>query len=167
MVVFLLCLVALALLIDVDNPHPLAKGVTIDHIKIIKSQRQLDVYHDGNLLKRYKIALGRNPVGNKERQGDKKTPEGIYQIILKNAQSSYHLSLKISYPNKTQMAQAKALGIDPGSDIMIHGIRNGLGLIGNYHHLLDWTQGCIALTNQEIEEIYDAVSVGTTVEIVP
>ncbi len=139
----------------------------IDQIKIIKSERKLFTYSKGKLLKTYKISLGKNPIGQKLKEGDGKTPEGYYEVIAKNPKSAYHLSLKISYPNSKQIEEAKKVSINPGGDIMIHGIKNGLGFIGKYHSLVDWTQGCIAVSNREIEEIYNSTSVGTKVEILP
>ena len=109
------------------------------------------------VLKTYKIALGGNPNGPKERQGDNKTPEGTYIIDSRNKNSRYHLSLHISYPNEKDKKRAKELGVSPGGDIMIHGIKNGFSWIGDLHTELDWTKGCIAVTDEEIEEI-DKVS---------
>ncbi len=139
----------------------------IDQIKIIKSERKLFTYSKGKLLKTYKIALGKNPIGQKLKEGDDKTPEGAYEITAKNPKSAYHLSLKISYPNPKQIEEAKKLSTNPGGDIMIHGIKNGLGFIGKYHSLIDWTQGCIAVSSKEIEEIYNLVLIGAKVEILP
>jgi murein L,D-transpeptidase YafK len=139
----------------------------IDQIKIIKSERKLFTYSKGKILKTYKIALGKNPIGQKLKEGDGRTPEGVYEIIAKNPKSAYHLSLKISYPNSKQIEEAKKLSINPGGDIMIHGIRNGFGFVGKHHSLFDWTKGCIAVSNKEIEEIYNLVSIGTKVEILP
>jgi murein L,D-transpeptidase YafK len=106
-------------------------------------------------------------LGARTKEGDGKTPEGTYKIIAKNPKSSYHLALKISYPTAEEVNEARKLSINPGGDIMIHGIRNGFGFIGKYHSLIDWTKGCIALTNKEIEEIYHSVFLGTKVEILP
>lgn len=139
----------------------------IDQIKIIKSERKLFTYSKGKLLKTYQIALGKNPIGQKLKEGDGKTPEGYYEVIAKNPKSAYHLSLKISYPNPKQIEEAKKLSRNPGGDIMIHGIRNGFGFIGKSQSLIDWTKGCIAVSNKEIEEIYNSTSVGTKVEISP
>ncbi len=139
----------------------------IDYILIEKKQRLMSLYKNKELIKQYSIALGKSPIGHKEQEGDGKTPEGRYRIISKNAKSSYHLSLKISYPAEQDIMIAKSKGKNPGSDIMIHGIRNGLGWIGQDHRLIDWTRGCIAVSNHEIEEIYSAVQIGTIVEIKP
>ena len=139
----------------------------IDYILVEKGKRTLSLYHQRQLIKSYNIALGISPLGHKMREGDGKTPEGLYFIALKNPQSSYHLSLKISYPSKQDVDTAKSKGFKPGDNIMIHGIRNGLGWIGNYHSLVDWTRGCIAVSNDAIEEIYSSIKVGTIVEIKP
>ena len=121
----------------------------------------------GEVLKSYKIALGGNPIGHKERQGDNKTPEGTYVIDARNRDSRFHLSLRISYPNERDKKRAKELGVSPGGDIMIHGIKNGLSWVGNAHSGIDWTKGCIAVTDQEIEEIDKLAPNGTIVEIRP
>ena len=121
---------------------------------------------DQAVLRTYKIALGANPAGHKTQSGDEKTPEGAYSISAKNPKSRFHLSLRISYPNAADVAQAQERGVDPGGDIMIHGMRNGLGWIGSWHLKLgDWTNGCIAVTDTEIEEIWDMVDVGTSIDI--
>ncbi|MFZ4856954.1 MAG: L,D-transpeptidase family protein [Desulfuromonadaceae bacterium] len=136
-----------------------------DRILVEKKERRLTLISKGEVLKIYKIALGGNPVGPKERQGDNKTPEGTYVIDSKNRDSRYHLSLHISYPNEKDKKRAKQLGVSPGGDIMIHGIKNGFSWVGDLHTGVDWTKGCIAVTDEEIEEIYKLVPNGTIVEI--
>jgi len=111
--------------------------------------------------------LGGNPNGPKERQGDNKTPEGTYVINSRNRDSRYHLSLRISYPNEKDKKRAKELGVSPGGDIMIHGIKNGFSWAGGLHTEVDWTKGCIAVTDEEIEEIEKLVPNGAIVEIRP
>jgi len=138
-----------------------------DKILIEKKERRLTLIAKGQSLKTYKIALGGNPVGPKERQGDQKTPEGTYVINSRNKDSRYHLSLHISYPNEKDRKRAKELGVSPGGDIMIHGIKKGFSWAGNSHTEVDWTQGCIAVTDEEIEEIEKLVPNGTIVEIRP
>lgn len=138
-----------------------------DRVLIEKKKRRLTLFSKANVIKIYKIALGGNPVGPKERQGDNKTPEGSYTIESRNQRSNYHLSLRISYPNEKDKARAKALGVSPGGDIMIHGIKNGLSWVGGFHAEIDWTEGCIAVTNKEMEEIARLVPNGTPVEITP
>ena len=140
---------------------------SVDRILIEKSARRLMVISQGEVLKTYKIALGGNPIGPKERQGDNKTPEGTYVIDARNRDSQYHLSLHISYPNERDKNRAKELGVSPGEDIMIHGIKNGSSWIGDGHAEVDWTKGCIAVTNEEIEEIAKLAPNGTIVEIRP
>lgn len=139
----------------------------IDKIVIRKSARELQLYEDGQPVKTYKIALGRNPVGHKQQEGDSKTPEGLYYITHHNPCSSYHLSLGISYPNEQDKENARRLGVSPGGNIMIHGLPNYAPFFGSLHRLKDWTQGCIAVDNTEIEEIYSAVHDGTPIEILP
>jgi murein L,D-transpeptidase YafK len=119
------------------------------------------------VLKIYKVALGSQPIGAKVQEGDGRTPEGKYFIDRRNPRSSYHRSLHISYPSLQDTEKAQRAGIRPGGDIMIHGIRNGLGWIGYLHRIFDWTQGCIAVTNSEIEEIWSLVADGTPIEINP
>ena len=147
--------------------NPLPTEITIDRILIEKSARTLSVFANGKKLKTYRVALGRNPVGAKQQEGDKKTPEGIYKIDGRNPQSSFHLALHVSYPSDEDKVRAAERGVSAGSDIMIHGIRNGLGWIGAFHRLNDWTIGCVALTDEEIEELWRATPDGTTVEIRP
>lgn len=138
-----------------------------DKVLIEKQARRLSLLSKGAVVKTYKIALGGNPVGPKERQGDNKTPEGTYRIDARNGNSGFHLSLHISYPNEQDKKRAKKLGVSPGGDIMIHGIKNGFSQVGASHAETDWTEGCIAVTNQEMEEIYRFVPIGTIVEITP
>ncbi len=138
-----------------------------DCILVEKAKRTLTLFREGKVLKTYPVALGPNPVGPKEREGDNKTPEGVYRIDWRNPKSQYHLSLHISYPNETDVARAKKLGVSPGGDIMIHGLPNGRGAIGAAHLLMDWTVGCVAVTDEEIEEIWKSVSDGTSIEIRP
>ena len=139
----------------------------VDRVKIEKSARRLTLLHLGIPVKEYTIALGKNAAGPKEKAGDKKTPEGVYRILEHKRQSAFHLALRVSYPDEHDIAHAKALGVSPGSDIMIHGMKNGLGFIGRMHRWIDWTAGCIAVTNAEIDEIGNLVADGTPVEIRP
>jgi len=147
--------------------NPIDKSIKIDKIIVEKSKRELQVYSNNKLIKTYKISLGRNSVGKKEFEGDNKTPEGEYVINDKNSNSKYHKNLGISYPNKQDMENAKRLGKNPGGQIKIHGIKNGLGWIGKLHLLKDWTAGCIAVSNKEIDELYDIIKVGTPIVIKP
>jgi L,D-peptidoglycan transpeptidase YkuD (ErfK/YbiS/YcfS/YnhG family) len=138
-----------------------------DKVLIEKKERRLTLLSKGEVIKTYKIALGGNPVGPKERQGDNKTPEGTYIIDSRNRDSAYYLSLHISYPNEKDKMRAKKLGVSPGGDIMIHGIKNSLSWVGASHTEVDWTKGCIAVTDEEMEEIDKLVPNDTIVEIRP
>ena len=146
---------------------PLPVGAKADLLVVNKGQRQLLAYSRGALLRAYRVSLGREPVGTKIRQGDQRTPEGEYVIDSHNPGSSFHRALHVSYPSSSDVARAKAGGYDPGGEIMIHGIHNGLGWIGKAHLLVDWTTGCIAVTDAEIEELYRIVPDGTKIEIRP
>lgn len=145
----------------------LPKGKTIDRIEVFKSKRRMKVYSGGILLKTYKIALGKNPIGHKEFEGDCKTPEGIYTIDGRNPKSTFHKNLGISYPNENDLEKARSIGKSAGGDIKIHGLRNGSGCISKFHRWKDWTAGCIAITDSEIDELYDAVKMGSEIEIHP
>ncbi len=125
------------------------------------------VYSNNIILKTYKISLGKNPIGDKEFEGDNKTPEGIYFINAKNSKSTCYKNLGISYPNITDIEKAKDLGKQTGGDIKIHGIINGYGFIGKFHRWVDWTAGCIAITDQEMDEMFNHTPIGTPIEIKP
>jgi murein L,D-transpeptidase YafK len=146
---------------------PLPKGSTISKIVVYKSRNIMEVYSHDVLLKTYKISLGRNPSGDKEKEGDKRTPEGDYFIDGKNPGSGYHKNLGISYPNEADVREARSKGFAVGGEIKIHGIRNGLVFIGKFHRLFNWTAGCVAVTNDEIDELYGSVAVGTPISIRP
>jgi len=147
---------------------PTEKTDTVaDKVLVEKALRRLTLFQNGKPIKTYKVALGKNPVGSKVQRGDGRTPEGSYFIDGKKSNSAFHLALHISYPNSGDKTRAESLGVAPGGDILIHGLRNGLGWLGPLHRLSDWTQGCIAVTNSEIEEIWKMVPNGTVVEIVP
>ena len=138
-----------------------------DSIVIEKRAHRLTLFRMGQPIRRYLVALGGNPVGDKVSAGDRRTPEGLFSIAGRNPYSSYHLSLRISYPDAFHRQRAEALGVDPGGDIMIHGLPNGKGFVGAYHRTADWTNGCVALTDEEIEELWSAVPTGTPVLIKP
>ena len=119
------------------------------------------------MLKTYPIALGKQPVGHKHFEGDGKTPEGKYRINDRNPNSAYHKNLGVSYPNEADKAYAAAQGKSPGGLIKIHGIKNGWGSIGKRHLQRDWTDGCIAVTDEEIDELYRSVKHNAEIEILP
>lgn len=142
-------------------------GLQADRVVVEKKARQMALLSKGQVLKTYRVALGLEPEGAKVQQGDNRTPEGIYVIDFRNNKSRFHLSLHVSYPNSLDVARAKRLGVSPGGDIMIHGIGKKFGWIGKSHAESDWTNGCIAVTNDEIEEIWGLVPNGAVVEIMP
>jgi murein L,D-transpeptidase YafK len=139
----------------------------VDRILVEKSARKLTLLAKGERIRSYSVALGANPHGPKERQGDARTPEGVYFIEARNPNSAYHRSLRISYPNPEDRQRAAEAGVRPGGDIMIHGIPNGRSWMESFHQILDWTDGCIAVTDVEIEEIWSLVKIGTVIEILP
>lgn len=139
----------------------------IDLILVEKKRRTMSVYYQRKLLKEYKIALGFSPLGHKEQEGDGKTPEGVYFISAKYPQSQFYLALQISYPNSNDQQNARKKGVSAGGEIMIHGLGKGFGWLGKLHVNRDWTLGCIAVTNKEIKEIYNATTISTKVEIQP
>lgn len=139
----------------------------IDSLAIHKGPRQLFAFCGGKVILQYNVALGVSPVGKKEVEGDNKTPEGLYRIDGKNPFSSYHKSLGISYPNAEDREHARELGQSPGGDIKIHGLMKHMNNPGKSHTKSNWTAGCIAITNEEIDELYAQVKVGTPVFIEP
>ncbi len=168
LVLLLLALaVPAALLLPVPVPERAPLTETADAVLVEKSSRRLLLLKAGEVLREYPISLGRQPVGHKRMEGDGRTPEGLYVLDWRNPDSRYHLSLHVSYPDAADRAAAAGRGVPPGGDIMIHGLPNGLGWLGRRHLDRDWTDGCIAVTNQEIEEIWGAVPNGTPIEIRP
>ena len=142
-------------------PEPaLPEHTQANRVVVRKDARRLELYRDGQLLKAYPVSLGRHPTGAKERQGDGRTPEGEFRIDGRNPRSSFHKALHISYPTASEVTLARSRGVDPGGLIMIHGIKNGLGWLGHLHRLIDWTDGCIAVTNREMDEIWLALMPG-------
>ena len=149
-------------------PAPtLAPGVVVDRIVVYKADRRLELIHGDEVVAAYRVALGPQPVGPKREVGDGKTPEGKYTIDYHNPESRFHLALHISYPSSREAEAARADGSEPGGMIMIHGLKNGLGKVGRIHTFLDWTDGCIAVMNSEIEQIYNVVKDGTPIRIEP
>ena len=138
-----------------------------DRIVVVKSTHTMTLYAAGKELKTYHVWLGRGPGKAKQQQGDNETPEGSYTITGRNAHSAAHLSLRISYPNAADRERARRLGVDPGGDIMIHGLPPGNDWIKPGQPLADWTFGCIALTDSEMDEIWKLVPIGTPIEIKP
>lgn len=146
-----------------SNPAP----ERADLVVVRKTDRTMSLVRGGKAIRTYRIALGANPSGGKSRAGDGRTPEGRYVIDYRNPNSRFHRSLHISYPSSRDRARAKASGASPGGDIMVHGLPKGAEWIGGRHSLKDWTKGCIAVTNAEMDEIWAAVPDGTPIVIRP
>ena len=140
--------------------------VQIDKVVVDKSARIMQLMSKDKVIKSYHIALGDNPKGHKRQEGDERTPEGVYTLDYKNENSIAYRSIHISYPNTDDVAQAKARGVSPGGAIMIHGQMNGYEKFTHFNQQRDWTDGCIAVTNDEMDEIMAAVEIGTPIEIV-
>ncbi len=138
-----------------------------DQVEVVKSSRRLMLWRAGRLLKSYRVALGFQPEGHKQREGDGRTPEGTYTIDARNPKSAFHLSLRVSYPASADRARAAELGVSPGGDIYIHGQPNGLKRFFVGHPGRDWTTGCVAVTNREMREIWSLVPTGARVVIRP
>jgi murein L,D-transpeptidase YafK len=139
----------------------------VDKVLVIKSQHRLMLLKDGEVLKSYEIALGKEPVGPKSQRGDRKTPEGCYVLDRRNPFSRFHRAIHISYPNRGDVENARSLGVSPGGDVMIHGLPRGTERMGELHTMIDWTNGCIAVTNEQMDEIWQLVADGTPIEIRP
>ncbi len=146
---------------------PLPVGARADRVVVRKALRQLAIEREGQTLRTYAISLGGEPMGAKQVEGDRRTPEGVYTLDYRNPGSCCFRSLHVSYPSDGDTRRARDQGLEPGGMIMIHGLRNGLGWIGRLHRVFDWTNGCIAVTNREMAELWLAVPDGTTIEIRP
>jgi murein L,D-transpeptidase YafK len=150
-----------------QSAPPLSESTRADLVVVKKAARTLELYRGRELLRSYRVSLGKNPQGPKQREGDGRTPEGRYTLDYRRENSSFHRALHISYPSPMDAQAARTLGTNPGGLIMVHGLRNGLGAIGRLHTVIDWTDGCVAVTNREIEEIWRVVPDGTPMVIEP
>ena len=147
--------------------QPSATPQKADSVLILKKDHLLELIAGGKVIHTYHVALGTGGLAPKQKEGDARTPEGHYVIDTRNAESHYHKALHVSYPNAEDRKRAAQAGVAPGGAIMIHGLPNGKGYIGAAHRLYDWTLGCVAVTDAEIDEIWTLVPVGTPVEIRP
>jgi murein L,D-transpeptidase YafK len=138
-----------------------------DSIVVEKGRRTLTLYQAGFPVRVYRVALGKQPLGDKVQRGDGRTPEGVFHIDFKNPQSKYHMALHVSYPDAVHLQRANQLGVSPGGDIMVHGLPPAFADYGASHSEFDWTEGCIAVTDKEIEEIWHAVPSGAAIQIKP
>ena len=156
-------LIILAVCSFADN----SASAKADRVIVLKRDRTLQLMNHGKVFKIYKVALGGDPVGPKIQRGDHRTPEGVYVLDHRNVHSQYYKSIHISYPNAADRVRAAKLQVAPGGDIFLHGLPNGYGAIGSRHRLRDWTDGCVAVTDEEIDEIWQLVPDGTPIEIKP
>lgn len=148
-------------LVRADGP------VRADLVVVEKSERKMYILVEDSVVREYKIALGDNPRGHKQREGDERTPEGVYTLDRKKTDSAYYKAIRISYPSERDRLAAATAGVDPGGQIMIHGQKNGFGWLANKTQRYDWTDGCIAITDPEMDEVWNMVEVGTPIEIRP
>jgi murein L,D-transpeptidase YafK len=166
-----ICVVAgLAGIIFIYANWPMATlplGAKADSVLVLKGERKLILLQNNQKIKEYTISLGSNPTGKKVMEGDERTPEGLYKLDYRNPNSIAHLSIHISYPDQNDLSHARAKGVSPGGAVMIHGLPNWLGYFGRLHRLWDWTDGCIGVTNPEMEEIWRCVPDGAPIEIRP
>lgn len=138
-----------------------------DSVLVVKSESKLCLMNDGKVVKTYYAAFGANPKGHKRQEGDERTPEGKYILDYKNEGSSFFKAIHISYPNDEDKKRAEEKGVSPGGQIMIHGQKNGFGWLSFIVQRFNWTDGCIALSNSDMDEVWESVDVGTPIEIKP
>jgi murein L,D-transpeptidase YafK len=158
-------LLSLAVPVRAQIPH--VELVKADLVVVRKGARTLQLLHSGRVIRTYRIALGWAPDGPKRQEGDGRTPEGVYRLDWRNSNSSFHRSIHVSYPRAGDDRHAARWGVSPGGSIMLHGLPNGVAAERVGHPDVDWTNGCIALTNEEIDEIWTRVEDGTTIIIFP
>jgi murein L,D-transpeptidase YafK len=140
---------------------------SVDRVVVYKHERRLVLLSQGKELRSYRVALGGEPNGPKTRQGDHRTPEGLYVLDSRNTSNHFYKAFHISYPSSKEIASARRLGVNPGGDIMLHGLPKEYAFVGKAQALHDWTDGCIAVSNEEMDEIWKLVRVGTPIEIKP
>lgn len=160
-------IVGIFLIVSQPAGNAIASITLADKVLVIKSERVLRLLKEGTVVKSYEIALGGEPVGPKMRKGDEKTPEGTYILDRRNPYSKFYRSIHVSYPNRSDIENAQKCGVSPGGDIMIHGLPRGMERVGELHTLVNWTKGCIAVTNAQMDEIWRMVPNGTPIEIRP
>ncbi|WP_293266092.1 L,D-transpeptidase family protein [Neptunomonas sp.] len=137
----------------------------VDLVKVNKSSQKMFLISNGKVIREYPVAFGANPEGHKQQEGDQKTPKGVYTLDYKKEDSSFYRAMHISYPNQADKNRATEKGFSAGGFIMVHGQRNWLGWFSSITQQFNWTNGCIALTNSEIDEFMELVSVGTPIRI--
>jgi len=149
------------------TPAPAQKLPSVDRVVVHKGQRRLVLMHGGEVVRAYSVHLGLNPVGQKQRSGDFRTPEGSYRLDRRNPRSDFFLSLKVSYPNAEDLRRARVHHWDTGGSIMIHGLPNALKHEPDYYESHDWTDGCIAVSNADMVEIWMLVPDDAPIDILP
>lgn len=140
---------------------------SVDFVRVVKSERKLMLFSGGQVVREFRIALGGNPAGHKQEEGDQRTPEGSYILDYKKSDSAFYKAVHISYPNVHDLAAAKQRGVRPGGQIMIHGQKNAGGRWAFLSEFVDWTKGCIALKNEEMDVLWNLIAEGTKIEILP
>lgn len=162
-------LLVVSILLFTSLPSMVAQNASggADHLVVYKRERKLVLLSKGKVLRSYKVALGGEPIGPKTRQGDHRTPEGLYVLDSRNPNSHFYKAFHISYPNAKDIAAAQKLRVSPGGDIMLHGLPKEYAWVGKAHALHDWTDGCVAVSDEEMDEIWKLVRVGTPIEIKP
>ena len=138
-----------------------------DEVLVSKADKRLHLIKDKKILRSFDVVFGENPIGHKQQEGDERTPEGSYTLDYKKEDSAYFRAIHISYPNAQDIAQAKAKNVKPGGAIMIHGQRNGFGWAARLTQQFNWTNGSIALTNEDMQVVWDSVLPGTPIVIKP
>ena len=166
-VVLFRALCCVCLVVIVASPSFVHSAESADLVVVDKTAKTLSLHRAGQAIATFNVAFGGNPTGHKQQEGDQKAPEGNYVLDYKKADSAFYKAIHISYPNEQDKARAAALGVSPGGQIMIHGQRNGLGWLGFITQWFDWTDGCIAVTNKEMEIIWSLVEAGTLITIKP
>ena len=157
-------LIALLFILQTTNVMGEQKA---DAVLVVKSEKRLYLMREGEPFASFRVSFGSNPIGHKQEQGDGRTPEGRYILDYKNMDSAYYKSIHISYPNAEDRKEARKRGVDPGGDIMIHGQKNGYGRLSFLVQRFNWTNGCIALSDKDMDTVWNAVKPGTPIEIKP
>lgn len=142
-------------------------AIKADVVIVEKSKSRLLLLREGEIIKEYHVAFGANPIGHKQKEGDERTPEGKYVLDYKKSDSSFYKAIHVSYPNEEDIKRASLTGVSPGGQIMIHGQKNRFGWLSSITQLFNWTNGCIAIKNSEMDEIWNFIDIGTPIEIRP
>lgn len=161
------CCFLFSTLVQAMSTPGLDSRTAVDKVLVVKSERKLHLLSRGEILRSYRVSLGKRPDGPKQHEGDKRTPEGFYWIDWRKVSNRYNLAMHISYPNQLDQSRAQQKGVPPGGMIMIHGTPLDDEYPEWYFHTLDWTEGCIAMRNHDMQEVWSLVKDGTLIEIRP